>query len=287
MLSSRSRRIPLIAALFSILFALTGCSTALAQNGGFGEGSGSVAIPQPEPSLETEMDASATFEVEMTPAVFAEGSEVDDIITTIAGDMFEGDDGEVHFGHRITSGEARITGAIPAYIVKPNGSLQIGGWYYLVYDENGPRLMVFVRSREAFFDKDLFDATPVEMRNYVLPLTYHKETSWYGGITINGVVDAMEESATGALSFLTTRKGDYLYDGERAFYIRDAHEESTEGYLSDCESQLTEDERADLPDVASVIYVPGIVGVELVDASETQSLPYESPETAGYYNSGK
>ena len=283
----KTRREFVTLASVSALLALAGCSTALAQNGGLGEGSGSVAIPQPEPSQETEMDASATFEVEMTPAVFAEGSEVDDIITTIAGDMFEGDDGEVHFGHRITSGEARITGAIPAYIVKPNGSLQIGGWYYLVYDENGPRLMVFVRSREAFFDKDLFDATPVERRNYVWGLTYHKDTSWYGGIAINGVTDAMEESMTGALSFLTTRKGDYLYDGERAFYVRDTHEDSTAGYLSDCESQLTEDERADLPDVASVMYVPGIVGVDLVDASETQPLPYESPETAGYYKPGK
>lgn len=286
----KTRREFVCLASVGALLALAGCSSALARNGNFGEGSGSAETPQPEPSQETEEDAPATFEVEMTPAVFAEGSEVDDIITTIANDMFEGDDGELHLGHRITSGEARITGAIPAYIVQPSGSLQIGGWYYLVYDENGPRLMVFVRNLDVITDKlllDVLNATPVEDRNYVWPLTYHKETSWYGGIAINGVTDAMEESMTGALSFLTTRKGDYLYDGERAFYVRDTHEDSTAGYLSDCESQLTEDERADLPDVASVMYVPGIVGVDLVDASETQPLPYESPETAGYYNPGK
>ena len=271
------------------LFALAGCSMALAQNGSSEEGSGSVAAPQPEPSQEAEENAPATFEVEMTPAVFAEGSEVDDIIATIAGDMFTGDDGEVHIGHRITSGEARITGAIPAYFVKSSGSLQLAGWYYLVYDENEPRLMVFVRSREMWTDKDmldLFDATPVEGRNDVMPLTWHKGTSYYG-VMINDVVDAMEESTTGALSFLHTRKGTYLYDGERAFYVYDKLEESTAGYLSDCESLLTEEEREALPDTKSIMYVPGIVGVDLVDASETQPLPYESPETAGYYNPGK
>ena len=85
----------------------------------------------------------------------------------------------------------------------------------------------------------------------------------------------MQKSSTGAISFLNTRKGAYLYDGEQAFYVFDQLENEVAGYLFDCESLLSETERESLPEVASVMYVPGIVGVDLVDASETQSLPYE------------
>lgn len=276
----KTRREFLGLASVGALLALAGCSTARAETRIVVAGSGSAAVPQSESVQDVAEDTPIVAEVETTPAVFADDNGLEEISYAIANSMFIGDDGEMHTGHRITSGEARITGGIPHYKISRNGSVKFLGWYYLVYDENELRLLVDVFAMVS-------DELPISARIAVTPLTWHKDSAIYGNVDLKGMDEAMQESTTGALSYISTYKGCYLYDGEQAFLIADPVSDTNCGTFSDCESSLSDDEKKALPVAASVMYVPGIEGVELVDASETQPLPYESPEDAGYYSPGE